>query len=287
MTTNGWLDNLPDLWPGHPKEVGRGRNTSAKFYFPKFVDYPAVRRKLFDTLKNDGKRREWREGSMRASKESVGCGEGLVWEEHRYLYLWTPNNSRLAKDSDLLCYILAIYHDQVCEFAPKVITDEIINLNLNMYRNLVKFVGWLDQAKLETLLEFAGEKGLLEPVSEPAKPAAGSSEDIVKIKLAQSHLRAYQSYKYAEETEAELKGATLSEIYQWLKDPENKSHKNHPYYDYNMPKFKTWERYVRKVQKACNKQRNQPRAGRYHGSSIVSTDEIKYQSSQKADIKRT
>ena len=85
------------------------------------------------------------------------------WEGHRCLYLWTPNISRLVDDEDLLCYVLAIYHDYFCGIAKKIVTDELRNVAQDVYEYLTIFIGQQKQAELETLFAYAKSGGLLKP----------------------------------------------------------------------------------------------------------------------------
>ena len=86
--------------------------------------------------------------------------------------------------------------------------------------------------------------------------------------LPPCQLTAHQSYVRAHENNSELKGATLPEVHTWLS-------KHDPDPDYQLPRFQTWGRYIRAVKRhrrGCPA--NAPRAGRAHGSSIASHDQV-------------
>lgn len=50
-----------------------------------------------------------------------------------------------------------------------------------------------------------------------------------------------------------------------------------------LPAFETWQRYLRDARRCLGKQKNAPRAGRSHGQSIVSSQDIELTETDKAD----
>lgn len=175
--TNGFLDDLPDLDILRKRRRGWRESIPAESYFPKprFVDYLLVRRKLFNALRNNEVRGELQAATKRVSEESGKYDEKLNWEEHRCLYIWTSNASRLVDDSDLLCCLLAVYYDGVCGLAKKVVADELKSMDQYVCECLISFIDQQKQAGIEILLACAEEKGLL-------KPRPPKHETVVKSK---------------------------------------------------------------------------------------------------------
>lgn len=93
--------------------------------------------------------------------------------------------------------------------------------------------------------------------------------------LTQAERAAYQSYNYAISKEPKLADTKDNEIYNWLKE-------NGITEEYELPSRETWKRQVRSGRKHHGTQKNTPRAGRT-SRSIVTVNQIKYTSSQKAD----
>jgi len=162
---SGFLDDLPDLDILRKRRRGWRESIPAESYFPKprLVDYPLVRRKLFNALRNNEVRGELQAATKRVSEESGKYDEKLNWEEHRCLYIWTSNASRLVDDSDLLCCLLAVYYDGVCGLAKKVVADELKSMDQYVCECLISFIDQQKQAGIEILLACAEEKGLLKP----------------------------------------------------------------------------------------------------------------------------
>lgn len=77
--------------------------------------------------------------------------------------------------------------------------------------------------------------------------------------LSPSELKAYQSYVFAEST-MDPPPKTDREAYDWLK--ESPAAAVCDLKDYDLPRFKTWVRYVREGRRSCGTQKNRPRAGR-------------------------
>jgi len=109
--------------------------------------------------------------------------------------------------------------------------------------------------------------------SQQAKPV----EEAINAKkgLTKAEILAYQSYNYAISKEPKLADTKDDEIYNWLKENDITE-------EYELPSRETWKRQVRSGRKHHGTQKNTPRAGRT-SRSIVTVNQIKYTSSQKAD----
>ena len=107
------------------------------------------------------------------------------------------------------------------------------------------------------------QKALAEAIKNPPdKNSDPTGDDEQKATLTPAHLRAYQSYQFAE---SKLEVCTDDEAYKWLKDEEIE--------DYTLPAFETWQRYVREGRKFHDTQKNTSRKGRT-GRSIINEHEI-------------
>lgn len=78
---------------------------------------------------------------------------------------------------------------------------------------------------------------------------------------------AYASYELAIQKNPQLADATDKKVHEWLRD-------HCPVEEYDPPEYKTWSRYVRAGRKYHDKRKNNPRAGRSTGSSIVTPKQI-------------
>lgn len=150
---------------------------------------------------------------------------------------------------------------------------------------------WLEYVKTDLIqkgllqegIEVCADLSEMKNLKPEGSPPPNSESTAKKKSPPPSRLRAYQSQKYVKDKNAELKSATLKQIYDWLADSENMSVEDHPYYGRKMPKYETWEKYVREAQQHYGTQRNQPRAGRSYGRSVVREYQIEYSSSQQPD----
>jgi len=110
--------------------------------------------------------------------------------------------------------------------------------------------------------------------SQQAKPVEEANN--AKKGLTKAEILAYQSYDYAITQKPELANATDNKVYDWLKEYGTGED------DYELPYCETWKRQVRAGRKHHGMQKNTPRSGRT-SRSIVTVNQIKYTSSQKAD----
>ncbi|TWT41523.1 hypothetical protein [Botrimarina hoheduenensis] len=114
--------------------------------------------------------------------------------------------------------------------------------------------------------------GLVQPVggsSQTVTSARDESEDAVSLQPAQQ--KAWASYLLAE---AKIGlGRTDRETYDWLAECDAELFVG-PLADYELPSCDTWQRQLRAARKHFGGQKNQPRASRPSGGSIVLASEI-------------
>jgi hypothetical protein len=84
-------------------------------------------------------------------------------------------------------------------------------------------------------------------------------------KLAPSRLKAYGQFRWAIRQNAALEGASDREVYEWLEDHYNTE---------PLPKFASWDRYLREARAFHDVRKHTPRSGRNTGRSIVRSDQI-------------
>jgi hypothetical protein len=85
-----------------------------------------------------------------------------------------------------------------------------------------------------------------------------------------SEKKAYGQYLAALRANAQLEAATMQEVYRYITDPDNHILDESEV----LPRFETWERYVRGGNDSGMPLKNAPRAGRSHGGSIVRAGNI-------------
>jgi hypothetical protein len=110
-----------------------------------------------------------------------------------------------------------------------------------------------------------------------AAEAGKQNDESEEVKLPVCVERAWNSHNFAKTQSQDLKTETDKAVYEWLK--WNGCHEYSSKGDDEdgkppLPRFETWQKYIRVMRNKTGTQKNSPRTGRPHGQSIVSSKDV-------------